>query len=79
MGADGPAENTPNASKHFSTKCLLQAHKLEIFEKKLSLGVPSPCSTLYFLIIFIPNFGLSTSTLLTIHKHLEVFEIASTY
>ena len=36
---DGPAENTPNDSKHFSPKCLpkprmsAQAQKFEIFEK----------------------------------------------
>ena len=34
MGADSPAENTPNASKNFSPKCLLKL--------KLSLGVRSP-------------------------------------
>ena len=43
MGADSPAENTPNASKNFIPKCLPKPQKFEIFEKKkLSLGVRSP-------------------------------------
>ena len=43
MGADSPVENTPNASKKFQPKMSAQAQKFEIFEKKLSLGVRSPC------------------------------------
>ena len=34
--ADSLVENTPNASK-------MSAQKFQIFEKKLSLGVCSPC------------------------------------
>ena len=44
MGADTPAENTPNASKNFSRKMSAQAQKFEIFEKKLPLGVRSQWS-----------------------------------
>ena len=33
MGADSPAENTPNASKIFQTKMSAQAQKFKIFEK----------------------------------------------
>ena len=47
MGADSPPENTPNASKKILPKISAQAQKFEIFEKKLSLGVPSPCPAIY--------------------------------
>ena len=43
MGADSPAENTPNASNNFSPICL-PMHKILIFlKKKLFLGVRNPC------------------------------------
>ena len=38
MGADKSAENTPDAQKMLGPICLFG-----IFEKKLSLGVRSPC------------------------------------
>ena len=38
MGAYSPAENTPNASKHFSPKCLPKPKSLG-FSKKSSLWV----------------------------------------
>ena len=34
IGADSWAENTPNAAKHFSQKCLPKPKKLKSFEKK---------------------------------------------
>ena len=49
MGADSPAENTPNAQK-ISAKMSAQAQKFEIFEKKLSLGVCSPWNLLYLFL-----------------------------
>ena len=33
MGADSPAEKTPNASKHFSPKCLPNPKSLFFFKK----------------------------------------------
>ena len=39
MGADSPAENTPNASKKFQPKMSAQAQKFEIWKKALS-GCP---------------------------------------
>ena len=41
--ANSLAESTPNASKIFWRNLSAQAHKFWIFEKKLSLGVRSPC------------------------------------
>ena len=37
------AENTPNASKNFSPKCLPKPKSSRFLKKKLSLGVRSPC------------------------------------
>ena len=37
MGADSPAENTPNASKKFQPSLSAQAQKFWIFEKMLSV------------------------------------------
>ena len=43
MSADSPAENKyPNCLKTFQPKMSTQAQKLEIYEKKLSLGVRNP-------------------------------------
>ena len=42
MGADSPAENTPNASKNFSPKCLPKPKSWRFSKKKLFLGVRSP-------------------------------------
>ena len=36
------ANNTPNASKHFSPKCLPKPKSSRFLKKKLSLGVRSP-------------------------------------
>ena len=41
MSADSPAENTPNASKNFSPKCLPKPKSSRFLKKKLSLGVRS--------------------------------------
>ena len=38
MGADSPAENTPNASNKFQPKMSAEAQKFEIFEKKTPLS-----------------------------------------
>ena len=53
MGADSPADNTPNVLKDFQPKVSAQGQKFEIFEKKLSLGVRSPWDTQYF-VFFLP-------------------------
>ena len=39
MGADSLAENTPNASKHFSPKCLPKPKSWNFLKKALSLWV----------------------------------------
>ena len=45
MGADSLAENTPNAQNDFGQFNLsAQGEKFGIFEKKLSMGVRSPCA-----------------------------------
>ena len=41
MGADSPAENTPNASKNFSPKCLPKPKSSRFLKKDLS-GVRNP-------------------------------------
>ena len=58
MGADSPAENT------FQPKMSAQDQKFEIFEKKLTLGVRSPCSNLSPFVNIYHLSSRETSTLL---------------
>ena len=46
MGADSPAENTPNASKNFCPKCLPKPKSSKFLKKMLSLSVRSLGMTL---------------------------------
>ena len=49
MGADSPAKNTPNASKHFSSKCLPKPKSLR-FLKKTILWESVVCAFSHFFL-----------------------------